>query len=90
MVEFPNDGRGRVSEGRGVVKKEDVVEVAVAIGQSPWEILPDGARRGLCLLNESASLSSPDAFTPLGIGPHCRKLQVNDDWCTLDKSCEVA
>ena len=37
MVEYPNDGRGRVSDGRWVVKEEDVVvEVAVAIW---WKII---------------------------------------------------
>lgn len=42
MVEVPNDGRGRVSEGRWGVKEVEVeVEVAVAIArQSPWEVFP--------------------------------------------------
>ena len=61
MVEFPSDGRGRVSAGRWVVKEEDVavevaVEVAVAVAierQSPWDVVPCGTttsyrRRGGC------------------------------------------
>lgn len=94
MVEFPNDGRGRVSDGRWVVKEEDVaVEVAVAIwwkrssvGSSRWRT------RRICLLNETAvpSLSSPDVFTHLGIGRESRKLRVDDDWRSIDESLHVA